>query len=55
MVAAPSPGSNPRDVEQSVLDDIAVHLKSPFSPDEIPVTGFVYDAKTGKIHDVEVA
>ncbi len=43
------------DLEQSVRDDIAVIRDSPFIPNEIPVTGFVYDVKTGKIHDVEVA
>jgi carbonic anhydrase len=40
------------DVEQSVRDDVAVIRDSPLIPNEIPVTGFVYDVKTGRIHEV---
>jgi carbonic anhydrase len=40
------------DVEQSVRDDLAIIRDSPFIPNEIPVTGFVYDVKTGRIHEV---
>lgn len=43
------------DVEQSVREDVALIRSSPFIPEEIPVTGFVYDVKTGKIQEVEVA
>ena len=43
------------DVEQSVREDVELIRSSPFIPDEIPVTGFVYDVKTGKIHEIEVA
>ena len=37
------------DLEQSVRDDIEVIRSSPLIPDDIPVTGFIYDVKTGKI------
>jgi carbonic anhydrase len=40
------------DLEQSVRDDIEVIRSSPLIPDDIPVTGFIYDVKTGKIHEV---
>lgn len=40
------------DVEQSVRDDVKIIRNSPLIPNEIPVTGFVYDVKTGKIHEV---
>ncbi|KAG5657887.1 hypothetical protein KAF25_007920 [Fusarium avenaceum] len=41
------------DLEQSVRDDIAFLKKSPLVLD-VPVTGYVYDVKTGKINKVEV-
>ena len=37
------------DVEQSVRDDLAVIRSSPLIPAEIPVSGFVYDVRTGKL------
>jgi carbonic anhydrase len=40
------------DLEQSVRDDVEIIRNSPLIPNEIPVTGFVYDVKTGKIHEV---
>lgn len=40
------------DVEQSVRDDVEIIRNSPLIPNEIPVTGFVYDVKTGKVHEV---
>jgi carbonic anhydrase len=40
------------DIEQSVRDDVALIRNSPLIPNEIPVTGFIYDVKTGKIHEV---
>jgi carbonic anhydrase len=40
------------DLEQSVRDDIAIVRSSPLIPDDIAVTGFVYDVKTGRIHEV---
>jgi carbonic anhydrase len=40
------------DVEQSVRDDVEIIRSSPLIPSDIQVTGFVYDVKTGKIHEV---
>ncbi|KAM0264793.1 hypothetical protein ACHAPA_008039 [Fusarium lateritium] len=40
------------DLEQSVRDDIAFLKKSPLVLD-VPVTGYVYDVKTGKINKVD--
>ena len=40
------------DVEQSVRDDIAAIKASPLLRKDVPVTGFVYDVKTGKINQV---
>ncbi len=41
-----------KDLEQSVRDDIATIKASPFIPDSITVTGFIYDVHTGQIHPV---
>lgn len=40
------------DVRQSVLDDIELLKKSPLVLD-VPITGYIYDVKTGKIEKVE--
>lgn len=40
------------DLEQSVRDDIAAIKSSPLIPDSIPVSGAVYDVKTGKLSPV---
>ena len=40
------------DVEQSVRDDLATVRNSPLIPDDIPVTGFVYDVRTGRLTEV---
>jgi carbonic anhydrase len=40
------------DLEQSVRDDVATIKASPFINDDIPVTGFVYDVKTGRLNQV---
>ena len=40
------------DLEQSVRDDVAAIKASPFIDDDIPVRGFVYDVKTGKLTEV---
>ena len=37
---------------QSVRDDVEVIRSSPLIPDDITVTGFIYDVKTGRIHEV---
>ena len=40
------------DLEQSVREDIELIRSSPLIAKDTPVTGFVYDVKTGKIHEV---
>ncbi len=36
-------------LEQSVREDIATIKASPFIPDNIPVSGFLYDVKSGRL------
>ena len=38
-----------RDLAQSVRDDVARIKTHPLTPDDIPVHGFIYDVKTGKL------
>lgn len=40
------------DVRKSVLDDIQLLKKSPLVLD-VPITGYIYDVKTGKVEKVE--
>ena len=40
------------DLEQSVREDVELIRSSPLIAKDTPVTGFVYDVKTGKIHEV---
>jgi carbonic anhydrase len=40
------------DLEQSVREDVELIRSSPLIAKDTLVTGFVYDVKTGKIHDV---
>jgi carbonic anhydrase len=40
------------DLEQSVRDDIAAVKSSPLLLREVVVRGFIYDVKTGRIHEV---
>ncbi|KAM5352758.1 hypothetical protein ACJ41O_005480 [Fusarium nematophilum] len=42
------------DLRQSVLDDVALLRKSPLILN-VPITGYVYDVKTGRIEQVEEA
>ncbi len=37
------------DLEQSVRDDIATIKASPFIPDNINISGFIYDVKSGRL------
>lgn len=37
------------DLEQSVRDDLATIKASPFIPDSIAVSGFIYDVNSGKL------
>ena len=40
------------DLQQSVRDDVAAIKASPFIDEDIPVRGFVYDVKTGRLTEV---
>jgi carbonic anhydrase len=40
------------DLKQSVIDDVQLLKKSPLVLD-VPITGYIYDAKTGKIERVD--
>ena len=40
------------DLEQSVRDDVEIVRSSPLIPNEVEVNGFVYDVKTGRLHEV---
>ena len=40
------------DLEQSVRDDVEIVRSSSLIPNDIEVTGFVYDVKTGRLHEV---
>lgn len=40
------------DLRQSVLDDIEIIKKSPLVLD-VPITGYIYDVKTGKLEKVQ--
>ncbi len=43
------------DVEQSVRDDVAELRASPLIPRQVPVRGFVYDVRNGRITEVDAA
>ncbi len=40
------------DLEQSVRDDVELIRSSPLIANDTVVTGFIYDVKTGKLHEV---
>lgn len=40
------------DLEQSVRDDVATIRSSPLIPQDIPVSGAIYDVHTGKLQEV---
>ncbi len=40
------------DIDQSVRDDIAIYRASKLVRQDIPVKGFVFDVKTGKLREV---
>jgi carbonic anhydrase len=42
------------DLEESVRQDVLFLRESPLVPDDIPVRGFVYDVRTGRLSEVEV-
>jgi carbonic anhydrase len=41
-----------RDLDESVRDDLALYAASPLVRHDIPVRGFVYDVKTGRLREV---
>jgi carbonic anhydrase len=41
------------DVEESVRDDVHFLRASPLIPDDIPIRGFVYDVRTGRLTEVQ--
>jgi carbonic anhydrase len=43
------------DLDQSVRDDLALYEASPYVRHDIPVRGFVYDVKTGRLREVAAA
>jgi carbonic anhydrase len=43
------------DLDQGVRDDVAMIRSSPLIPKDIPVTGFVYDVRTGRLREVAAA
>jgi carbonic anhydrase len=44
-----------KEPKQAVLDDVARIRSHPLIPKSIPVYGFIYDVKTGKLVEVEGA
>ena len=40
------------DLEKSVRDDVEIVKNSDLIPDDIPVTGAIYDVKTGELREV---
>lgn len=43
------------DLDQSVVDDVRRIRDSPMVPSDIPIYGYVYDCKTGKLNKVKEA
>jgi len=43
------------DLADSVRDDVATIRNSPFIPDAIPVSGYVYDVHTGRMETIVTA
>lgn len=40
------------DLEQSVRDDVTFLRNSPLIPKDIPISGAIYDVRTGRVHEV---
>ncbi len=40
------------DLEESVREDVAFLQASPLIPDDIPIRGFIYDVRTGRLNEV---
>ena len=41
------------ELDQSVRDGLAANKKSPLVRQDVPVRGFVYDVKTGRLREVK--
>jgi carbonic anhydrase len=41
-----------KDLEQSIRDDVTYLRESPFIPQSIAISGFIYDVKSGKLQPV---
>jgi carbonic anhydrase len=41
------------DLEQSVRDDVAIIRASPLLLKDVPVRGFIYYVRTGRLHEVQ--
>ena len=41
------------DLDQSVRDDLTAYKRSPLVRQDVPVRGFVYDVKTGRLREVK--
>jgi carbonic anhydrase len=39
-------------LEESVRQDVAALRDSPLIPQDIPISGFIYDVETGRLHEV---
>ncbi|MBX6332515.1 MAG: carbonic anhydrase, partial [Gemmatimonadaceae bacterium] len=42
------------DVEESVYEDVALLRASPLIPKDVPIRGFIFDVKTGRLSEVPV-
>jgi carbonic anhydrase len=42
------------DLEESIREDVAFLLSSPFIPADVRIRGFLYDVRTGRLTEVEV-
>jgi carbonic anhydrase len=40
------------DLEESVREDVAFLVSSPLIPRDIPIRGFIYDVRTGRLNEV---
>lgn len=40
------------DLEKSVRDDVAFLRNSPLIPKDVPISGAIYDVRTGRVHEV---
>ena len=40
------------DLEQSIRDDVAFLRESPLISENIPITGAIYDVRTGEVHEI---